>query len=175
MSYYSSAKGKLIMDKPLTAEMSEKLNELFDMVEDSPDGGLWLTAYEEDYDDDEMTKAMKKLAPFIKTGSVEFTGEDAHWRFRFSYGEVSYEEAFIEYERVNAGYKIIAEIPLNNEESIVIGHNEKRHAKYVVWYCRNQYSFGDGGYCATYQQAMEEVARRITLNMSWIMKGVDGE
>lgn len=73
-------------------------------------------------------------------------------------------------KRVNAGYEIIVAIPLNETTEIVIGLNEKRLAKYVVWYCMSGDSYNTGGYCATYQQALEVVMMRIRDNYGYIMK-----
>ena len=71
-------------------------------------------------------------------------------------------------KRRNAGYEIIVAIPLNETTELVIGRNEKRLARYVVWYCMSGDSYHNGGYCSTYRKALEVVMTRIRENYQYI-------
>ena len=175
MGYDASGSGCFI--KKNNVEIPEsvyaELTTVFDEVSDTPDGGLWLIKECDRYDDDLMMEALNKLAPYVKTGSADFIGEDdAQWRIRLDYGNVIYECGEIKYERYCAGYKIIAELPLQKNEALVIGHNPKAVNHYVVWYCNGEFDFNTGAYCDTYDEAMGVIAERIKSNMAWIMKEV---
>ena len=69
------------------------------LVEDSPDGGLWLT-FEFGTYNDQIEPAIIALAPYVKAGNVVFHGEDnEHWRFEFENGKLWYANGQIEYKR----------------------------------------------------------------------------
>ena len=102
MSYYANGGGALCLKTTIPDEIGEKLSDIFDDVGDSPDDGLWLTFEYNDYDDDTMRDAMEMVAPYAKSGSVEFSGEDGEkWRFYFYDGKVRYENGRTVYEPEN--------------------------------------------------------------------------
>lgn len=73
---------------------------IFDEIADMPDGGLFV-AHDDDknYYGDDVMEVLKKLAPYVQAGDVEFTGEDAeHWRYHFEDGTVRYQVGRIVYE-----------------------------------------------------------------------------
>ena len=174
MSYKAHGGGQVTIKKEIPAEVIEKLADVFDEVSDSPDGGLWLTYYEDkNYYGDDVQDALNELAPYTKTGSIEFIDENGEaWRFRFHYGDMFEEKGNVVFERSCAGYKIIADLPLKKDESLVIGHNPKAVNPYVVWYCECGLEFNTGAYCNTYDEAMGVIAERIKTNKGWIMKEV---
>lgn len=175
MGYKAHGGGQVTIKKEIPAEVIEKLANVFDVVTNSPDGGLWLTYYEDkNYYGDDVKDALNDLAPYTKTGIIEFIDEDGDaWRFRFHYGDMLEEQGNVVYERSCAGYKIVAELPLKKNESLVIGHNANAVAHYVVWYCNGEFDFNIGAYCDTYREAMDVVAERINKNRTWIMKEVE--
>ena len=75
-------------------------------------------------------------------------------------------------KRVNCGYEIIAELPTGKNKSLVIGHNPKACANYVVWYYTEGRGYDTGAYTATYAQALDVIAERIQLNRSFSDFGV---
>jgi hypothetical protein len=78
-------------------------------------------------------------------------------------------------KRVNCGYEIIAELPTGKNKSLVIGHNPRACANFVVWYCTknvDKYSYDTGGYTATYAQALDVIAERIQMNRSFSDFGI---
>ena len=173
MSWTAHGGGQVTPKKEIPEEVMQKLADVFDEVADHPDGGLWLTYYEDkNYYGDDVEDALKSLAPYVKDGSIEFTGEDEKWRFRFDYGTMYKENGEVVFERYCARYKIIAELPLGKDESLVVGHNPNAVNHYVVWYCNDGFDFNNGAYCDTYDEAMGVIAERIKRNMTWIMKEV---
>ena len=100
MGYYANGGGSLIPKvdvKEIPQEIFEKLATHFSEIADSPEGGIWFTheygKYYSDLEDD-----LGKLAPYIKSGDIEFTGEDdEHWRFHFVNGEMEYQNGTIVY------------------------------------------------------------------------------
>ena len=68
--------------------------------------------------------------------------------------------------RINAGYKIIMSVPVDNNNELVVGHavNPQRPAQFVVWDCKNKDGYSNGGYTMTYRQALAIVAERINKN-----------
>lgn len=98
MSYYANGNGTLDMTGKAPEELCIMLSQDFE-VASSPDGGLWLTFEYGAYDDDSMRKTMRKLAPHVKKGNVEFSGDDgSKWRFHFWNGNVRYEVGRTVYE-----------------------------------------------------------------------------
>ena len=92
MGYYANGGGQVVLKDNVPQDVIEILEKDFAEVADSPDGGLWMTFEYDKYYDDEITEAMNKLAPYVKSGNVEFTGEDdSVWRFHFYDGKVRYE------------------------------------------------------------------------------------
>ena len=63
--------------------------------------------------------------------------------------------------RINEGYAIIASVPLNEREEIVIGRNY--NDMYVVWTCRDGDNYFWGHYVMTYKQALKELIRKLKL------------
>lgn len=107
MSYnvFGTGHVELNQDTEIPEDILEKLNENFDEVADSPDGGLWLS--KEYSRDNDVDGAMKKLAPFVLAGEVTMTGEDyEHWRYRFNDGKVYYEPGEIVYKPQKHSFNI---------------------------------------------------------------------
>lgn len=92
MGYYANGGGQVWLKDKVPEDVLGMLGKDFSEVADSPDGGLWMTFEYDKYYDDEITESMNKLAPYVKSGNVEFTGEDdCVWRFHFYDGKVRYE------------------------------------------------------------------------------------
>lgn len=92
MGYYANGGGQVVLKDKVPQDVIEMLGKDFAEVADSPDGGLWLTFEYDKYYDDEITESMNKLAPYVKSGNVTFTGDDGEsWRFHFYDGKVRYE------------------------------------------------------------------------------------
>lgn len=92
MGYYANGGGQVVLKDKVPQDVIEILEKDFTEVADSPDGGLWMTFEFDKYYDDEITESMNKLAPYVESGNVEFTGEDdCVWRFHFYDGKVRYE------------------------------------------------------------------------------------
>lgn len=63
----------------------------------------------------------------------------------------------------NVGYQIIVEVPLNNEEAIVIGYNPSKHFdQYVCWYRKDRDDYYWGKYFDSYEHAASVLAQRLT-------------
>ena len=93
MSYYAHGGGRVMLNGYyVPEEVLLILNQDFSWVERSPDNGLWFEFEENRYYDDKVREGMNKLAPYVKSGNVTFTGEDGEsWRFSFYNGKVRYE------------------------------------------------------------------------------------
>ena len=67
-------------------------------------------------------------------------------------------------ERINAGYRIVEAVRLDNCNEIVIGEavSKTRPAQYVCWDCTDGDNYNNGGYCDTYRQALNVLSERIT-------------
>lgn len=67
-------------------------------------------------------------------------------------------------ERINAGYRIVESVRLDNCNEIVIGEavSKTRPAQYVCWDCTDGDNYNNGGYCDTYRQALNVLSERIT-------------
>lgn len=111
MGYYANGGGtlKLKKDMKVPASILADLGREFSEVADSPDDGLWLTFEYDKYHEDDVTNALRNLAPFVESGNVEFSGDDdEHWRFhfwngtmRYQYGRLVYEDADPDWRRVD--------------------------------------------------------------------------
>ena len=123
MSYYANGGGVLCLKTTIPDEIGKKLSDIFQDVGDSPDGGLWLTFEFNKYDDDTMRDAMEMVAPYAKSGSVEFCGEDGErWRFYFYDGKVRYENGRTVYEPVRDWIESLLEdggYPSQDEEKLI--------------------------------------------------------
>lgn len=92
MGYYANGGGQVVLKDKVPDYVLGMLEKSFAEVADSPDGGLWMTFEYDKYYDDEITESMNKLAPYVKSGNVEFSGDDdCVWRFHFYDGKVRYE------------------------------------------------------------------------------------
>lgn len=92
MGYYANGGGQVVLKDKVPEDVLGILEKDFAEVAGSPDGGLWMAFEYDKYYDDEITESMNKLAPYVKSGNVEFTGEDdCVWRFHFYDGKVRYE------------------------------------------------------------------------------------
>lgn len=99
MSYYASAHGTLIPKSEVPEEIVTMLHNAGLYVETSPDSGIWITFEFQNYND-QIEEIMPKLAPYIVSGNIEFSGDDGeHWRFCFDAGKVFYEDGEIHYKR----------------------------------------------------------------------------
>ena len=101
MAYYANGGGQVVLKDGVKAPIDvwKMLCQDFSEVADSPDGGIYLTFEENKYHDDEVRESMGKLAPFVTSGNVEFTGEDGEqWRFHFWNGTVQYQTGRVVYE-----------------------------------------------------------------------------
>ena len=108
MGYYANGGGALTLKKGMTipASILADLGREFSEVADSPDGGLWLTFEYDKYHDDEVTEALRNLAPFVESGNVEFSGDDdCHWRFHFWNGTMKYQDGRLVYEDADPDYR----------------------------------------------------------------------
>ena len=108
MGYYASGNGQVILKDGMKvpAEIIAELGREFSEVADAPDGGLWLTFEYNRYHDDDMTEGLQKLAPFVKSGNVEFIGDDDNrWRFHFWNGNMRYQEGRTVYEDANKDWR----------------------------------------------------------------------
>lgn len=67
-------------------------------------------------------------------------------------------------ERINAGYRIVESVRLDNCNEIVIGEavSKTRPAQYVCWDCTDGDNYNNGGYCDTYRQALYILSERLT-------------
>ena len=120
MSYNASGSGQIILKKEVPDEVLALLDERGAgfLVEDAPDGGLWLTYQYNSYND-QIEDGFKALAPYVKSGNVEFTGEDGeHWRFHFENGKVEEQNGEIVYRDVTPRKRTfnINYLDPNNEE-----------------------------------------------------------
>ena len=107
MGYDASGSGQVILRKKVPDEVLALLSSAEFLVEDAPDGGLWLTFDYASYND-QIEDAMKALAPYVKSGEVQFTGEDAeHWRFFFHNGKVDNQDGTIKYEHGTTKYRTV--------------------------------------------------------------------
>lgn len=99
MSYCVSGKGTVVPSKKIPAKVVQDLLHAEFLVEDSPDGGLWLS-FEYTNFNDQIEDALKAMAPYVKDGSVEFVGEDHEFfRYEFDDGKIWYADGKIVYER----------------------------------------------------------------------------
>ena len=108
MGYYATGNGKLILKHgmKIPAEIIAELGREFDKVADAPDGGLWLIHEYGNYHDDDVTEALKKIAPFVAKGNVEFSGDDdIHWRFHFFDGKMRYQDGRLVYEDTDPDWR----------------------------------------------------------------------
>lgn len=99
MSYFANGDGKIIPKEEIPDEILMRLSNAEFLVDDAPDGGIWLTFDNMNYND-QVEESMKAVAPYVGNGNVEFTGEDGeHWRYEFENGKVFYADGKIVYER----------------------------------------------------------------------------
>lgn len=99
MSYFANGDGKIIPKEEIPDEILLRLSNAEFLVDDAPDGGIWLTFDNMNYND-QVEESMKAVAPYVGNGNVEFTGEDGeHWRYEFENGKVFYADGKIVYER----------------------------------------------------------------------------
>lgn len=105
MGYNASGSGSVVLKKEVPEEILELLNssDVGFETEDSPDGGLWLTFYYDRYHEDDVIHALNKLAPYTKSGDIEFTGDDdMHWQFHFYNGKMEERNGEVIYRSKNA-------------------------------------------------------------------------
>lgn len=108
MGYYACGGGtlKLKKDMKIPAEILADLGREFSEVADAPDGGLYLTFEYDKYHDDDVTEALRSLAPFVESGNVEFAGDDdCHWRFHFWNGTMKYQCGRLVYEDADPDWR----------------------------------------------------------------------
>lgn len=99
MSYFANGDGKIIPKEEIPDEILMRLSNAEFLVDDAPDGGIWLTFDNMNYND-QVEESMKAVAPYVGNGNVEFTGEDGeHWRYEFENGKVFCADGKIVYER----------------------------------------------------------------------------
>ena len=88
MSYYAQGSGSVTAKdetayKNLTAIIDNDDNLQFETFPDDKDLTIGLDS-DGNYHDDLVYAFIKSIAPFIKSGNIEYTGEDGtHWQFRF--------------------------------------------------------------------------------------------
>ena len=105
MGYYASGSGQLVMKEGCRVpyEVVAELGRIFSEVADSPDGGMWITFEHDHYHEDKIDEALKNLAPFVKSGNINFQGENNEkWRFHFLNGEVREQGGRTVYEDIEA-------------------------------------------------------------------------
>ena len=98
--YRANGGGSVILNAEVPADVINALNDVFTDVEDAPDGGLWLTLEYDGYDEDGTERALSRLAPYVKSGKIEYCGDyEEYWRYVFEDGKVYYEAGHITYTR----------------------------------------------------------------------------
>lgn len=66
-------------------------------------------------------------------------------------------------ERMNAGFKIIVSVPMNDETEIVIGYKLTTLGdQYVCWFCSDSKNYYWGNYCHTYTDALKFLTKRLS-------------
>lgn len=101
MGYFVNGGGMVISNKEVPEEVLALLVSAEFFVEDSPDGGIWLTFEDRNFND-QVEESLKALAPYVRIGNVEFTGEDGeHFRYEFDEGKLWYCDGEIVYKRRN--------------------------------------------------------------------------
>ena len=71
--------------------------------------------------------------------------------------------------RINAGYTIIASLPLDARHEFVIGMRPTPDcAPFVVWDCTDKDDYNNGGYCNEYRQALEIISDRIRTRYDYL-------
>lgn len=95
-----NANGHISLKEKVPASVIETLINAEFLVEDAPDGGLWLTMDERSYND-QVEDSMKRIAPYVDIGDVEFIDiEDGYrWRYEFDGGKCFYAEAEVTFIR----------------------------------------------------------------------------
>lgn len=93
MGYYARGCGQIEIRKEMKVSFDRKtLSDNFHEVIMTADGTYHVEFFYENYYDDEFTNEMRKLAPYIEFGDVEFIGDDdSRWRFHFYKGTMEYQ------------------------------------------------------------------------------------
>lgn len=100
MGYNASGSGLVILKNEVPDDVLALLSSAEFLVEDTQNGGLWLTFEYDKYREDDLVVALKKLAPYVDDGEIDFHGDDnSQWKFEFENGRVYYCEGHIEYYR----------------------------------------------------------------------------
>ncbi len=64
--------------------------------------------------------------------------------------------------RENAGFRIIAEVPLTSDVELVIGYKLTSIGEsYVCWFCKDKTSYYWGNYSSTYCKAIYSLIERL--------------
>ena len=92
MGYYAHGSGELRLKRQIPDDIIESLEEFDETdqyVRHEKTGKqvhyLFLNHYDEKYCEDYVYDDLKKIEPFVESGSIDFHGEDdCVWRFRFS-------------------------------------------------------------------------------------------
>ena len=91
MSYYANGDGCVDTKTYVPEKVIDILEKVGFDTEEAFDGGLWLTFAYDNYYEDNVIKALKKLAPYVASGEIAFHGEDdSYWKFVFEDGKVFY-------------------------------------------------------------------------------------
>lgn len=147
MSYTAFGGGQLVLIKDIPIKVLTPLDYQhagFD-IELSPDGGLWLTFESNNYND-QIEPALNALAPYIKSGDINFSGEDnSNWRFHFKDGTVEEQSGEIIYKtNKNRKFKVVYDFSNGEDKTeIEIGGN-KNFDESVNELIRNFYIKVDG-------------------------------
>lgn len=99
MSYDVSGGGEFVLrkDDKVPDEVLALLRSAEFLVEDAPDGGIWLT-FEYTNFNDQIEDALKAFAPYVESGDVEFRDDFGdHFRYRLANGKVWYANGEITY------------------------------------------------------------------------------
>ena len=100
MGYYANGGGDVTLQSEVPENVLELLSCAGFAVDKASDSGLWLTFEYNKFHEDDTEQALKRLAPYVKDGNVDFSGDDdEHWRYEFEDGKVYYAQGAIEYVR----------------------------------------------------------------------------
>ena len=65
-------------------------------------------------------------------------------------------------ERENAGFRIVAEVPIAKDTELVIGFKETSLGEqYVCWFCKDKNNYYWGDYSHTYRKAIYSLIKRL--------------
>ena len=101
MGYYAHGCGtlKLKPNTEISEDLMDMLRDAFDEVWVWSDGALEVEHSHDKYHEDVVAEPLEKLAPFVESGDIEFTGEDDEcWRFHFWHGRMREQNGRVVYE-----------------------------------------------------------------------------